>query len=195
MSGRPVSNKGVREARNSADTDVVAALIRHEEWALKALTQSFGKYVYGSALRIVRDSHLAEEIAQDALLVMWWRPERFDPSKGSLRSFLIGIARFQAIDAVRREESSRTKESLVAENRALLATDSADRGVAEGMELRAALSKLVLTQRQALFLAYYRGFSYREVAEVLDVPEGTIKTRIRDALIKLRTAMRAPTTG
>lgn len=195
MSDRPVPSGSLRDAASSSDADVVAGLVGHEEWALKALIDSNGKYVYGHALRIVRDPHLAEEIAQDALLALWWQPERFDASKGSLRSFLIAAARFKAIDVVRRQERIRSKESLLVESAGFFETAPADRGVAEGMELRTALSELCHIQRQALFLAYYEGLTYGQVAEVLGLPAGTIKTRIRDGLINLRTLLRVPTTG
>lgn len=194
MAGQLVPSGGAREAR-SADADIVAALTRHEEWALKALLDSYAKYVYGHALQIVRDPHLAEEVAQDALLAMWWKPERFDPSKASLRSFLITIARHKAIDVVRREQGRRSKDSLLVESGAFFETAAADRGVAEGMEVRTALSRLSEVQRQAVFFAYYCGLTYRQVAGVLEVPEGTIKTRIRDGLIKLRETLAAPGTA
>lgn len=190
MRSRPAPGKAVGEA-NESNADLVAALTRHDEGALRTLIESFGKYVYGHALRIVRDPQIAEEVAQDALLTMWWSPERFDPSKGGLRSFLITVARFKAIDVVRREQRTRSKASLLVESAAVFETASADRGVAEGMEVRTALSQLSAVQRQALFFAYYGGLTYGEVAEALDVPEGTVKTRIRDGLIKLRTTLPA----
>lgn len=195
MTGGPVSPRGGGESRSAAEADVVAGLIGQEAWALRTLTESFGKYVYGQALRILRSPHLAEEVAQDALLVMWWNPERFDPSKGSLKSFVMGVARFKAIDVVRREQKRRSKESLLVESAAFFETAPADRGVTEGMALRRALLKLSEPQREAIFFAYYGGLTYRQVAEVLDVPEGTVKARLRDGLTKLRAVLPAPTTG
>lgn len=177
------------------DDALVIGLKQRDEAALEALIASCGPYVYGRALQVVRDTDLAQEVAQDALLVMWWTPERFDPGKGSLRSFLMGIARFKAIDAVRREQALRSRESSFVESAEFFESPSADVGVAEGIDIRAALSGLPRVQRQALFLAYFRGLTYRQVARVLEVPEGTVKTRIRDGLMKLRAALGARETA
>lgn len=192
-----ISASFISKRRGPALTDsaLVTGLTERQEWALKALIESYGPYVYGRAIQIVRDAELAQEIAQDALLVMWWKPERFDPDKGTLRSFLVGVARFKAIAAVRGEGGMRSRDPLLVERAQSFDCPSSDRGVAEGSDVHAALSGLSRVQRQALFLAYSRGLTYREVATLLEVPEGTVKTRIRDGLIQLRATLVAPRTA
>ncbi len=152
-----------------------------------------GGFVYGKALQILRDPQLAEEIAHDALLVLWWDPTRFDASKGGLRSFLIGVSRFKSIDRVRHEEVVRSKESLLTEAEGFFENGSAaDFGVDEAMAVRSAILTLPEAKREVIFLAFFKGLTYREVAQVLGVPEGTVKTRLRDSLIKLRTVLAPP---
>lgn len=178
----------------SIDALLVRRLARHDETALHEFVEAYGRHVYGKAFQVLREAHLAEEVAQDTLLLLWWEPHRFDESKGTLRSFLMGVARFKAIDAVRREQRIHSREPLLGEATEFLESPAADRGVEDAMVVRAAVAKLPLPKREVIFLAYYKGLTYREVATVLDVPEGTVKTRIRDSLAKLRTLIARPET-
>lgn len=149
-------------------------------------------HVFGIARRVVADANLAEEVAQDAFMALWRRPGAFDPERGSLRAFLLGITRNKAIDLVRREESRRrTKEALIAEAEAAPAQTppSGPEEFAERDEVRTALAGLSDLQREAIVLAYFGGRTYREVADELGIPEGTAKTRLRDGLLKLRELM------
>ncbi len=149
----------------------------------------------GMARRIVDDVTLAEEVAQDVLLILWWEPERFDAAKGSLRSFLVGAARFKAVDRVRKEEREHSRQALLVESSDFFEVAPADTGAADAMDVRSAISQLPTAKRDVIFLAYYKGLTYREVARVLDLPEGTVKTRIRDALVKLKIALAAAETA
>lgn len=171
------------------DRSLIARLSSRDEDALRTLIERCGKYVYGKALQILHEPQLAEEVAQDTLLVLWWHPERFNPSKGSIRSFLIGVARFKAIDAVRREQSVRSRESLLTEAESFFETPAVDEDVDRAVVVRTAISTLPIGKREVIFLAFYKGLTYREVGEVLDVPEGTVKTRIRDSLLRLKVAL------
>ena len=144
------------------------------------------------ALRVLGERTMAEEVTQDTFLAMWRRPGAYDPARGSLQSFLLGIARNKAVDLVRREESlRRTKESLLSETSTDVVLDP-DSGFEEREEVREALQKLSDVQREALVLAYFGGRTYREVAQELDIPEGTAKTRLRDGLTKLRGLIQRP---
>lgn len=172
-----------------SDRALIAGLVLRDEAALRVLIELCGKYIYGKALQILRESHLAEEVAQDTLLVLWWHPERFDPSKGNIRSFLMGIARFKAIDAVRREQGVRSKETLLIEAETFFEVPPVNAEVDRAVDVRAAILSLPLGKREAIFLAFYKGLTYREVGEILDVPEGTVKTRIRDSLLRLRAVL------
>lgn len=175
---------------NGGDAAVLAGLFDHDEAALIQLVDSCGGSVYAKALQILHQPALAEEVAQDTMLVLWWNPERFDISRGTLRSFLVGIARFKAIDVVRKEEAERSKEELLNEADSFFVQDAAAESVEEAIVLRCAISDLPVAKREVIFLAFYKGMTYREVAEALGLPEGTVKTRIRDGLLRLSAALR-----
>lgn len=182
-------------SERASDADLVAGLTRHDEAALRALIDTCGPYIYAKALYILQEPALAEEVAQDTLLILWWRPERFDRSKGSIRSMLMGIARYKAIDLVRKEEGVRSKESLLADASRFFETPSGESQVEDAMVVRSAVSSLPAAKREVIFLAFYKGLTYREVAEVLGLPEGTVKTRMRDSLVRLRAAIASPETA
>ena len=172
-----------------SDSVLLAGLARHDEAALVSLIESSGRYIYGKALQILNEPSLAEEVAQDTLLVLWWRPERFDASKGSIRSFLMGVARFKAIDLVRREENIRKKAARLVEPGSSFETLSFVDERDDAFAVRAAISSLPLLKREVIYLAFFEGLTYRQVAEELGLPEGTVKTRIRDSLIRLKVEM------
>jgi RNA polymerase sigma-70 factor (ECF subfamily) len=167
---------------------LISGIRDRDEQALRLVIRAYGKYVYGKAVRIAMEPVFAEEIAQDTFLALWQKPDRFDISKGNLRSFLIGVARNKAIDLVRHEQAVHSRESLAAEFEQWTGT-TAEQRVDDGLELRSALSKLPSSKREAIFLAYFKGMTYREVADNLQIPEATVKTRIRDALTKLRSSL------
>lgn len=173
------------------DTLLVRAICEGDEGGLRAAIAKYGAHVHGTALQISRHPMLAEEVAQDTFVMLWRKPGSYNPHRGSLKAFLTAVARNKAIDAVRREQASRKKESLVAETKnwleTTMPTDPND-GLDE-IGIRTALNRLPRLKKEALFLAYLRGLTYREVSEVLDIPEGTAKTRIRDALLRLRSSM------
>ena len=164
-----------------------------DEAALREAIAAHGSAVYGLARRVVAEPSLAEEVAQDTFVALWGRPGAFDPARGTLRTFLLGIARNKAVDAVRKEESARrARDSLIDEAE----RQSGDPSTSEPMMavdqrqvVKEALGKLSGIQREAIVLAYFGGRTYREVAEELGIPEGTAKTRLRDGLIRLRELM------
>ena len=164
-------------------------LMARDESALRELIDLYGGTVLGIARRVVAEPSFAEEVAQDAFVALWRRPGAFDPARGSLQSFLVGIARNKAIDLVRREESVRRRaDVLMAEAATAPATTTMDR-VHDVADIQQAMARLPEVQRQAISLAYFGGRTYREVASELGIPEGTATTRLRDALIKLRQTM------
>jgi RNA polymerase sigma factor (sigma-70 family) len=171
------------------EASVAERLMARDESALRELIDRYGSIVLGVARRIVAEPSYAEEVAQDAFVALWRRPGSFDPARGSLQSFLVGIARNKAVDLVRREESMRRRtEDLLAEAATGPATTTMDR-VHDVTDIQRAMSLLPEVQRQAISLAYFGGRTYREVAAELDIPEGTAKTRLRDGLLRLRQAM------
>jgi RNA polymerase sigma-70 factor (ECF subfamily) len=175
-----------------ADAHLAQRLMERDETALREVIDRYGGAVYGLARRVIAEPTLAEEVAQDAFLALWRRPGAYDSERGSLQSFLLGVARNKAIDLVRREEArKRAREALAAEFEATASVQVHGSGIEERDEVRGALQQLSSVQREAIVLAYFGGRTYREVAIELDIPEGTAKTRLRDGIIRLRELMGA----
>ena len=173
------------------DAGLVVALSRYNQEALAEAYRRHAGAVYGLARRLLTDDALAEEIVQEVFLRLWNRPERFDPGRGALRSYLLAQCHGRAVDLLRSEQARRRREDRDARRAAEGGYDVElqvwDLAVAERM--RDALATLPDVERTAIELAYYGGHSYREVAELLQAPEGTIKSRIRSGLRRLRPAL------
>jgi len=178
------------------DPDTATAALRRagrgNEAAFAEFYDELGSLVYGIVLRVVRDPAIAQEVSQDVFLEVWSTAPRFAPTKGSARSWTATIAHRRAVDRVRSVQASRRREANDLADRVSLEDSQIDT-VAELVgdrfernRVAAALDHLSEPQREAITLAYYGGHTYREVALLLDVAEGTIKTRIRDGLIRLR---------
>jgi RNA polymerase sigma factor (sigma-70 family) len=169
-----------------AERILVERLSGGDETALADLYDRYGGFVYGLAVRTLVDRHAAEDVTQDVFVYLWEHPERIEPGRGTLRGFLGTLTHRRAVDAVRRAERRRRREARVARE----ATDVPDG--AEAMlradttgKVRTALEVLPEPQRQALELAYFNGYTYRQVADVLGIPEGTAKSRLRMALARI----------
>lgn len=174
------------------DAELAGRLMERDEQALRIVIDRYGSLVHGVARRVIAEPTLAEEVAQDTFLALWRRPGAFDPQRGSLQTWLSSVARNKAVDLVRKEESlRRTKDSLAKEATLTLQLEEPAIGLEERQEVKMALSRLTEVQREALVLAYFGGRTYREVAQELNIPEGTAKTRMRDGLTKLRELMEA----
>ncbi len=162
---------------------------RGDRAAFDQLYDEVSGLVYGLVLRVVRDPSLAEDVSQEALVEIWRRAPLFDVQRGSARSFVARIAHARAVDRVRSEQAHRDRnERDFARTPETTEPAAAETVTAlhEAAAIRDALRNLTQTQRQAVTLAFYDGRTHREVAELLDIPLGTAKTRIRDGLIKLR---------
>ncbi|MDW3220423.1 MAG: ECF RNA polymerase sigma factor SigK [Acidimicrobiales bacterium] len=172
-------------------TDALREAGRGSEAAFGRFYESASALVYGTVLRVVRDRAMAEEVAQEVFVELWRLAPRFDAGKGTARAWATTIAHRRAVDRVRSEQSRRDREDRDNQT-ATIEYDSVSEQVGDSLErerVRRALIDLSDTQREAVTLAYYGGHTYREVAVLLDVAEGTAKTRIRDGLIKLRDTM------
>ena len=179
------------ELEEMSDTALVVAVGRWRNDALAEIYRRHAGAVYSLARRVVNDVSDAEEVVQEVFIRLWNAPEKFDPERGSLRSFLLAQCHGRAVDMIRSEESRKAREARDHRERAEAGYDLEhevwDLAVAE--HVREALDALPEEERRAIELAYFGGRSYREVAELLGQPEGTVKSRIRAGLKRLRTGL------
>ena len=190
--GHPPKLHGVPAAPPDPPTleELLSAVARGDQAAFADLYDRVAGPVYGLVRRVLRDPSQSEEITQEVLLEVWRTATRFDHHRGSAQGWIMTMAHRRAVDRVRSEQASRNRDERVA---TLNAAGGSFDEVAEDVEIRIeqqqvrqALGRLTDLQRQAVELAYYQGYTYREVAELLDAPLGTVKTRLRDGLIRLR---------
>lgn len=171
----------------------IAGIVDHDERALMALYEATLPRVYGLVLRLVRRPQLAEEVAEDVFFQVWRQAPRFDPARGRPVTWLLGMARSRAIDAIRRE--ARFQHETLDDDAHAPAAPLAESGdellaVAQGhAELHRALLLLKPQPRQLVALAFFSGLSHEEIASQTSLPLGTVKSQIRRALITLREAL------
>lgn len=153
--------------------------------------------VYGVAVRLLVDRHQAQEVAQEAWLQIWQQAARFDPRKGSAVAWVMRIAHARAVDGIRSANASRLRDTAAAASSHRIASDVVVESALLSIErsrLREQLPQLSDKQRQSIDLAYFGGLSLPAISELLALPLGTVKTRIRDGLLRLRTLMDSPAT-
>ena len=190
LDGRPEVCR--RVSCSAHDRDLVARLVAGDEAALREIFRANSPAVYGLAMRVLGDETLSEDVTQDVFVRLWTEPGRFDPNRGPLRAYLLAMAHSRAVERVRAEESLRRRHET-ASRQPSVTMDDPDRVVlARDVEVavRHALADLPDAQRVPIEMAYFEGLSYRQVAEALDEPEGTVKYRIRMGMQKLRAALR-----
>lgn len=175
----------------ASDAALVVAIGR---WRQDALAEAYRRHagaVFGLSVRVLADRTLAEEVVQEVFLRLWDHPDRFDAERGSLRSYLLAQCHGRSVDLVRSESSRRAREEREQRQRAEAGYDIEHEvwDIVVADHVREALEQLPEGERQAIELAYFGGATYREVAVLLDQPEGTVKTRIRSGLRRLRTEL------
>lgn len=175
----------------ASDAVLVVAISRYRQDALAEAYRRHAGAVFALARRLLRDAALAEEIVQEVFLRVWNNPEKFDPERGSLRSYLLAQCHGRSVDLLRSETARRIREERDVRRTAEAGYDIehevVDLSVAE--RIKDALTTLPEGERHAIALAYFGGHTYREVAELLDEPEGTVKSRIRAGLKRMRTEL------
>jgi RNA polymerase sigma-70 factor (ECF subfamily) len=176
----------------------MVVLTERDSSALEELYRRHSVAVFGVARRVTGVPEHAEEVLQEVFLRLWKSPERFDATRGALRSFLLMDANARAIELVRRDAARRGREARTLQ---LVETDTGEEIGGEMWDLvvanhlREALDALTDMEREAIELAYYGGHSYREVAHILQQPEGTVKSRIRSGLKRMRDRLVAADIG
>ena len=185
--------RGVGPPPESAPADTEEGLLqrvaRGDESAFERLYDLVAPVVHGVVLGVVRNPALAEEVTQEVLLEAWRTAPRFDPGRGSARSWLLTMARRRAVDRVRSVQAAVDRDASVGAREVERDVDVVSEAVEirlEQQQVRRCLDGLTEVQREAVSLAFYAGHTHREVAHLLEVPLGTVKTRLRDGLIRLR---------
>lgn len=153
--------------------------------ALETVFQAYGGAVKSMAKRVLRDDGLAEDVVQDVFVKFWRNPERFDPARGSLRTFLLTIAHRRAVDTVRAQQARTNREDKVLDDPAPASVEEQVEASDISESVREAVATLSDGERDAISLAYFGGLTYVETARRLGLPEGTVKGRIRSGLRKL----------
>lgn len=182
------SSMTVDQLEQASDATLVVSIGRYHEDALAEVYRRHAGAVFALSRRLLSDRTLAEEIVQEVFLRLWNDPDRFDPQRGSLRSYLLAQCHGRSVDLIRSESSRRRREekelTLAAEAGYDLEREVWDMAV--GDRVKNALRDLPDGEREAILLAYFGGHTYREVADLLDTPEGTVKSRIRSGLKRMR---------
>jgi RNA polymerase sigma-70 factor (ECF subfamily) len=181
------------------DEQLMARLAMRDIKAFEALYDRYGTLVYSTALRVVADVQLAEDIAQDVFLRIWRRPDHYVPQRGRFVTWLLSVARNGAVDQIRTRGRRRRHETGSEESAQELPDEGRDPALMaqlsdERQKVRRALASLPLEQRRVIEMAYYGGYTQQEISEMLGQPLGTVKTRIRLGMQKLRAAL-APEVG
>ena len=177
---------------DATSEQLLVAAATGDEAAFAVLVQRVRPQALRVATGVVRDPAMAEEVTQEVLTEMWLKADRFDPARGNVSGWISTLARRRAVDRVRSEQAGRNRDDRVARRDQERDVDVVAEEVEvrlEHWQVRRALAAMSERQREAIELAYFGGHTYRHVARVLGIPEGTAKSRLRDGLLRLREAL------
>ena len=187
-SGYHASVRGVE----GSDALLAARLAAGDDHALADIFDQLASTVYGGALRILGNGSAAQDVVQDVFVELWRHPDRYDPAAGSLRTYLMVLARHRAVDVMRSELRRVARQErhyrLIPADPPASASDEVLAAETASV-VRAAVRLLPDGQREVVELAYFQGLTCREVASAMGIPEGTAKSRLRLAMAKLETAL------
>jgi RNA polymerase sigma-70 factor, ECF subfamily len=186
------SNATAVAIANATSEELLVAAATGDEVAFGLLVERIRPQTLRVARGVVRDPSIAEEVAQEVLTEIWLKADRFDPTRGTVTGWVATLTRRRAVDRVRSEQAGRNRDDRVARRNQVRDVDVVADEVEirlEHWQVRKALAELSDRQREAIELAYFGGHTYRDVARVLDIPEGTAKSRLRDGLLRLREAL------
>lgn len=183
----PLGNSDA-DARASLE-DLITAVGRGDRVAFAALYDAVSSRVLGLVIRLLRDRSQSEEVAQEVLLEIWQNAARFESTRGSAMSWILTIAHRRAVDRIRSAQKSHERDLKIGIREMEREFDSVTESVEiriENERVKRAMSRLTPLQREAVVLAYYGGYTHSEMAQILRIPIGTVKTRLRDGMIRLR---------
>ena len=176
--------------RGLRDGQLVELVAQKDAGALEALYERYGRPAYSLARRILTDETLAQDVVQEVFLSLWRDARRFDAGRGTVATYLLSMTHHRAVDVVRREENLRrwrtSDEGLELEPDPKARVEDEVEASERRTEVRAALAELPAAQREALLLAFFGGYTQREVAALVGVPLGTVKTRMAAGMRKMK---------
>jgi RNA polymerase sigma factor (sigma-70 family) len=179
--------------RGLRDGQLVELVAQKDGGALEALYDRYGRAAYSLARRILTEETLAQDVVQEVFLSLWRDARRFDAGRGTVATYLLSMTHHRAVDAVRREENLRrwrsSEEGLELEPDPRARVEDEVEASERRAQVRAALGKLPAAQREAVALAYFGGYTQREVAALVGVPLGTVKTRMAAGMRKMKEAL------
>ncbi|GIK62353.1 MAG: DNA-directed RNA polymerase sigma-70 factor [Chloroflexota bacterium] len=169
------------------ETDLINRIKLRDQSALSELYQRFGGLVYGLAMRVLQNAGFAEEVTQDIFLKIWDQPDSWDSTRGKLLNWLMTVTRYTAIDRLRKEQRRPSWSAVDIEDVLNMSSKQGLLDEQDTMLLRTLIQQLPSNQTEAIELAFFGGMSHSEIAAQLNLPLGTVKTRLRLGLEKLKT--------